>query len=273
MLLEPGYLRSALQRHFGRFSSTRDHTITKPFQSSYIVNTEIFKAWKQLKITLLKHSTDYMYSRALELTSNMKYQNRLLLFLSPSLQFSLSITNTHTHTHTHTHAHILFSVKTIVWKTGNIFLNNISISNKTVLHVFKTKTHKLCLGLYNLILLNNAIIYFFVFNGVFNFEILDSDLLKVEITGFFWPPTFRFGVWWFRIRSVHSNGCYFHQSWLKGFQWYLNKTFVSGGNPSSCLGFLNIWWHWVFCSLFSLQVKNCSWHLGHWWKLYFQCRL
>lgn len=36
-----------------------------------------------------------------------------------------------------------------------------------------------------LILLNNAIIEIFVFNGVFNFEILASDLLKVELTGFF----------------------------------------------------------------------------------------
>ena len=36
-----------------------------------------------------------------------------------------------------------------------------------------------------LILLNNAIIQIFVFNGVFNFEILASDLLKVELTGFF----------------------------------------------------------------------------------------
>jgi len=36
-----------------------------------------------------------------------------------------------------------------------------------------------------LILLNNVIIEIFVFNGVFNFEILASDLLKVELTGFF----------------------------------------------------------------------------------------
>ena len=43
-LSEPFYLRTAQQRHFGEFSSTQDHTITKPFQSGYIVNTEIFKA-------------------------------------------------------------------------------------------------------------------------------------------------------------------------------------------------------------------------------------
>ena len=43
------------------------------------------------------------------------------------------------------------------------------------------------------LLLNNAIVEFFVFNGVYNFEILASDLLKVDLTGFFLPPTFRFG--------------------------------------------------------------------------------
>jgi hypothetical protein len=35
------------------------------------------------------------------------------------------------------------------------------------------------------LLLNNAIVEFFVFNGVYNFEILASDLLKVDLTGFF----------------------------------------------------------------------------------------
>lgn len=125
MLSEPGYLRSA-QEALQRVT----------FKSGYIADTEIFKAWKQLKITLLKHSTDYMYSRAFKLTSNIKYQNRLLLFLSPLLSFSLS----------HTHMHTFFlHVKTILWKTDNRFLNNISIcrSNKIVLPVFKTKSHKL----------------------------------------------------------------------------------------------------------------------------------
>ena len=36
------------------------------------------------------------------------------------------------------------------------------------------------------LLLNNAIIeFFFVFNGIYNFEILASDLFKAELTGFF----------------------------------------------------------------------------------------
>ena len=103
-------------------------------------------------------------------------------------------------------------------------------------------------------------------------EILASDLLKVELTGFFvfffWPPTFRFGRWWFRIRCVHSIGCYFHQSCWRGSGDTWKKTLVSGGNPSRCLGFLNIWWHWVLCCLFSLKVKKCSLHLEHWWKLF-----
>ena len=133
-LLEPGYLRSAQQRHFGEFSSTREHTITKPFQSGYIVNIEIVKAWKQLKITLLKHSTDYTYSRAFKLTNNMKYQNMLLLSLSPPLSFSLSLSHKHTLTY-------FLRVKKVIWKTGNTFLNNIPTfrSNKTVLHELKKK--------------------------------------------------------------------------------------------------------------------------------------
>ena len=128
-LLEPGYLRSAKQRHFGEFSSTWDYTIRKSFQSGCIVNTEILKAWKQLKITFLKHSTDYMYSRGFELTNNMKYRNRLLLFLSPPLSFSLSLSHKHTLTY-------FLRVKKVIWKTGNTFLNNIPTfrSNKTVLH-------------------------------------------------------------------------------------------------------------------------------------------
>ena len=109
------------KRHFREFSSSRDHTITKPFQSGYILDTDIFKAWKQLKITLIKHSTGYMYSKAFELTKNMKYQYRLLLFLSPPLSFSLSLTHTHT---------FFLHVTTITWKTGNTFLNNLNIQIK-----------------------------------------------------------------------------------------------------------------------------------------------
>ena len=127
-LSEPGYLRSA-QEALQRVT----------FKSGYIADTEICKAWKHFKITLLKHSTDYMYRRAFELTSNIKYQNRFLLFLSPLLSFSLS--------HTHMHTSFLH-VKTITRKTDHRFLNNISIcrSNKTVLPLFKTKSHKLPIG-------------------------------------------------------------------------------------------------------------------------------
>lgn len=38
-------------------------------------------------------------------------------------------------------------------------------------------------------------------------------------------------------------------------------TFVPGGKPSNCLGFLNVRWCWVLWSIFSLHVKNCSLHL------------
>ena len=122
-LSEPGYLRSA-QEALQRVT----------FKSGYIADTEIFKAWKQLKITLLKHSTDYMYSRAFKLTSNIKYQNRLLLFLSPLLSFSLS----------HTHMHTFFlHVKTIIWTTVNRFLNNIQYADQTKLYFLYLKQNNI----------------------------------------------------------------------------------------------------------------------------------
>ena len=97
---EPSYLRSAQQRHFVEFSSTCDHTIIRPFQSGCIVNTEIFKAWKQLKIMLAKHSTDYMYIELsnLQITWNTKICC-YFSFLPLSHSLSLSFTQTHTHIH------------------------------------------------------------------------------------------------------------------------------------------------------------------------------
>ena len=48
-------------------------------------------------------------------------------------------------------------------------------------------------------------------------------------------------------------------------------TSASGGNPHNCSGFLNDWWFFVWCSVFSFRFKHCSQHLEHGKTLLFQC--